>query len=118
VDYRIAPSTLSRLLELLAVALALAGVALAGRQVAAMRRERRAWAPPLTELEEALALAREAESRPAADRRRALALLERLLRPRDARLAGEARNLAWSAPPPEPDELDDLVTEVEQKMQR
>ena len=118
VDYRITPSTLSRLLELLAAALALAGVALAGWQLAAMRRERRAWAPPLTELETALALAREAESRPAADRRRALALLERLLRPRDARLAGEARNLAWSAPPPEPDELDDLVTEVEQKVQR
>jgi hypothetical protein len=118
VDYRIAPSTLSRLLELLAVVLAVAGVAVAGRQLAAIRRERRAWAEPLTELERALVLAREAESRPPADRRRALALLERLLRPRDANLAREARNLAWSSPPPEAKELDDLVAEVERKVKR
>jgi hypothetical protein len=118
VTYGIAPSTLSGLLELLALALAVAGVGLAGRQLAVIRRERRAWAEPLTELERALALAREAESRPPADRRRALALLERLLRPRDARLAREARDLAWSSPPPEANELDELVTEVERKVKR
>lgn len=118
VSYRIAPTTLATLLEILAAVLAVAGVALAGWQVAAIRRERRAWAEPLTELDRALELAREAESRPPADRRRALALLERLLRPRDARLAREARDLAWSSPPPEPEELGELVTQVERKVKR
>jgi hypothetical protein len=83
-----------------------------------LRRERAAWAEPLTELERALALARDAESRSAPDRRRALALLERLLRPRDERLAREARDLAWSSPPPGVEELDELVSEVESKVNR
>jgi hypothetical protein len=118
VDYRVAPSTLARLLTVLAALLAAGGVALAGRQLAAILRARAAWAEPLTELEQALALAREAESRPAPDRRRALALLERLLRPRDEQLAREARNLAWSSPPPGAEELDELVSEVESKVGR
>ena len=118
VTYRIAPSTLAKLLEILAAILAVAGVALAGRRLAAIRHERRAWVQPLTEIERALMLAREAESRPPADRRRALALLERLLRPRDAHLAREARDLAWSSPQPEPKELDELVTQVEREVKR
>jgi len=118
VDYRFAPSTLATLLTLLAAALAVAGAGLAGWQLAARRRERAAWTEPLTELERALTLARESESRSAPDRRRALALLERLLRPRDARLAREARDLAWSSPPPGPEELDELVSEVESKVRR
>jgi hypothetical protein len=118
VGFRIAPTTLALLLTLMAVLLAVTGVTLAGRQLVIIRRERRAWAEPLTEIERALAFAREAESRPAPDRRRALALLERLLRPRDAQLAREARDLAWSSPPPGPEELDELVTEVERKVKR
>lgn len=118
VDYRVSPSTLATLLTLLAAALAIAGVGLAGWRLAALRRERAAWATPLTELQRALTLARESESRSAPDRRRALALLERLLRPRDALLAREARDLAWSSPPPGPEELDELVSEVESKVGR
>jgi hypothetical protein len=118
VDYRVAPSTLANLLTVLAALLAAGGVALVGWQLAAILRARAAWAEPLTELEQALALAREAESRSAPDRRRALALLERLLRPRDERLAREARNLAWSSPPPEAKEVDELVSEVESKVGR
>jgi hypothetical protein len=118
VDYRVTPSTLATLLTVLAGLLAVAGIALAGRQLVALRRERAAWAEPLTELERALALARDAESRSAPDRRRALALLERLLRPRDEHLAREARDLAWSSPPPGAEELDDLVSEVESKVSR
>ena len=71
---------------------------------------------PLTGLERALALAREAEQRPPPDRRRALGLLARLLGPRDPRLAGAADDLAWSAPAPTSDELAELVTEVERKV--
>jgi hypothetical protein len=118
VDYRVSPTTLATLLTLLAAVLAVAGVGLAGWQLAALRRERAAWAEPLTELQRALTLARESESRSAPDRRRALALLERLLRPRDARLAREARDLAWSSPPPGPEALDELVSEVESKVGR
>jgi hypothetical protein len=118
VDYRIAPATLARVLTVLAALLAAGGVALVGWQLAAILRARAARGEPLTELEHALALAREAESRSAPDRRRALALLERLLRPRDARLAREARQLAWSSPPPDAADLDELVNEVESKVGR
>jgi hypothetical protein len=117
-DYRVSPSTLAWVLTLLAAVLAAAGAGLAGWRLAVLRRERAAWAEPLTELQRALTLARESESRSAPDRRRALALLERLLRPRDARLAREARQLAWSSPPPGPQELDELVSEVESKVGR
>ncbi len=117
-DYRIAPHTLALLLTVLAALFAGVGVGVAGRQLASLRRERAAWAEPLTELERALALAREAESRAAPDRRRALALLERLLRPRDATLAREARDLAWRSPPPDAGALGDLVDDIESKVQR
>ena len=63
-------------------------------------------------LERALRLAREAQQRPAPDRRRALALLGRALG-RDRR-SGVARALAWSEPVPEPQELEALVSEIEQ----
>jgi hypothetical protein len=118
VDYRVSPSALAWVLTALAAVLAAAGVGLAGWRLAVLRRERAAWAEPLSELQRALTLARESESRSAPDRRRALALLERLLRPRDARLAHEARDLAWSSPPPGPEELDELVSEVESKVGR
>jgi hypothetical protein len=118
VDYRVDPGTLSTVLTALAALLAAGGVGLAGWQVASLRRERAAWAAPLTELERALALAREAESRAAPDRRRALALLERLLRSRDERLAREARDLAWRSPPPDAEALDELVNDIESKVGR
>ena len=70
---------------------------------------------PLTGLDRALALAREAEQRPPPDRRRALGLLARLLGPRDPRLADAADDLAWSAPAPTSDALAELVTQVERE---
>ena len=76
---------------------------------------RRHGLEPLTGLERALALARDAERRPARDRRRALGLLARVLGPRDPQLADEAEHLAWSAPAPTPVALADLVAEVEEK---
>ena len=80
-----------------------------------MRRRRRV-AAPLTGLDRALALAREAEQRPPPDRRRALGLLARLLGPRDPDLADAADELAWSAPAPTSDALGELVTQVERKV--
>ena len=116
-SYRIAPATLSRLFEFLAAVLAGAGVGLAvyeaGRVV---RRDRRASA--VGELETALRLAREAEARPAPDRRRALSLVARLVEPRSRPLAGAARELAWSEPKPEPRALAELVAQIEREVAR
>jgi hypothetical protein len=107
--YRIAPGTLGTLLNLLAVLCALAASAFAGWE-AHLRIERRRRQP--TALERAIRLTREAERHPAPDRRRALALLGRALA-RDQR-SDAVRRLAWSEPVPEPHELEELVTEIEQ----
>ncbi|MGZ4389910.1 MAG: hypothetical protein ACXVZL_11070, partial [Gaiellaceae bacterium] len=60
-----------------------------------------------------LRLAREAESRPPPDRRRALGLLARLLGSRDGRLATAASELAWAKPQPEREAMSGLVAEIE-----
>ena len=100
---------------IVAALLAAAGVLVAGATAAAMYR-RRQTSDPLTGLERALALARDAERRPAPDRRRALELLARLLGSRDPSLADEAGQLAWSEPAPTPDALEGLVADVEEKV--
>ena len=115
VTYRLEPARLARVLEVAAAVLAAAALLLAGWTAASLRRRRRVVAP-LTGLERALAFAREAERRPTPDRRRALGLLARLLGPRDARLAGAADDLAWSAPAPTSDAVAELVTQVERKV--
>jgi hypothetical protein len=116
VSYRLSPGRLASALTIAAVLLAVAGVLLAGWAVAAIVRRRRMQVRRLTGLERALVLAREAESRPPADRRRALGLLARLLGGRNERLADEAEELAWSAPAPQPASLADLVTQVEREV--
>jgi hypothetical protein len=116
VSYRVAPGRLATALTIAAVVLAVAGVLLAGWAAATLVRRRRAQARRLTGLERALVLAREAESRPPADRRRALGLLARLLGGRHGRLADEAEELAWSAPSPQPAALAELVTQVEREV--
>lgn len=111
-SYRIAPGTAALLLDVVA-ALAAAGAAgLLAWQVLAVGR-RRLREETGDELERALRLVREAEDRPVPDRRRALALLARLLRGREDTLGGEASRLAWSEPAPEPAAIDALVTDVE-----
>lgn len=107
--YRIAPETLALLLELLAALCAVGAVGLAGWQV---HRSVAGRVRQPDGLEVALRLTREAERRPVPDRRRALALLGRALG-RDQR-SGAARRLAWSEPAPEPAELEELVSDIEQ----
>lgn len=114
--YRIAPSTLAALLDALAVALVLGGVVLAAVEVRRYVSRRRARTAQGGELERALRLAHEAESRPAPDRRRALGLLARVLDGRDRRLASQASNLAWARPQPERADVSGLVAEVEQEV--
>jgi hypothetical protein len=116
VSFRVAPDTLALALTIVAVLLAVAGVLVAGWAMAALVRRRRREARRLTGLERALALAREAEARPPADRRRALGLLAGLLGGRNTRLADEAEELAWSAPAPQPTALSELVTQVEREV--
>ena len=111
VTWRITPGTLELLLEILAVVLAVAAVGLAAWQATVIHRAR-STAAQRTALERAIALVRDAESRPPADRRRAVGLLARVLRRRDEQLAGAADVLAWSEPAPAPDDLAALVDTV------
>ena len=108
-SYGISPSTLATLLDVVAVVAAVGAVALLAWQalVFARRRPARRVDP----LERALRLARQAEGLPVPHRRRALGLLARLLG-RD-RLSSAASDLAWSEHRPEPDELEELVSEIE-----
>jgi hypothetical protein len=115
--YRIAPDTIALGLDVLAALLAAAGVSLATWNGFALARRRRAPAA-VDELELALRRTREAEVRPAPDRRRALGLLARLLDARDRRLAGAASELAWSETTPEPEALSTLVSQVERTVVR
>ena len=114
-SYRLAPSTLAWLLYGAAVALALAAAALAVHEARGLARRRRGE-PTVDELERALRLAREAESRPPPDRRRALGLLARLLDRRDRRLSGTASELAWAEPEPERAALATFVADVEREV--
>jgi hypothetical protein len=111
--YRIAPSTLAALLDALAVLLVLGGVAVAAYEARRLALRRRVRPADGGELERALRLAREAESRPPPDRRRALGLLARLLGSRDRRLANAASDLAWAKPQPEREAMSGLVAEIE-----
>jgi hypothetical protein len=104
--YRVEPHTAEILLIALA-ALAAAGAAALVALELVERRRRTVLA--VDELSRALRLVREAEARPVSDRRRALALLARLAP------SAEARELAWSEPPPEPNRVDDLVERVERE---
>ena len=110
-SYSVSPSTLSALLDVLAVVCAVGAVALLAWQAVVFVRRRPARR--LDELERALSLAREAQTQPVPQRRRALGLLARLLG-RD-RLSSAASDLAWSEHKPEPDELEALVSEIEQR---
>jgi hypothetical protein len=109
--YRVAPETLALLLDAAAVLFASAGVGVAAWRALALVRRRRAL-DPRTELERALAAVRGAESASPEQRRRAVALLARLLARRDLRLAGDAADLAWSEPKPTPVELAGLADRV------
>jgi hypothetical protein len=108
--YRIAPATLATLLDVLAVLCALSAVGLVGRGM--HRRLRRRESRPGA-LERALELTRQAEQRPVEDRRRALSLLGRALG--GDRRSGAARRLAWSEPAPESGELEELVSDIEER---
>jgi hypothetical protein len=115
--YRLSPSSAAAILEVVAALAAAGAVALLAWELILLRRRRR---PAVSgdELDRALRLVREAEARPVPDRRRALALLARLLRSRDGALGSTASDLAWSKPAPEPQALDSLAADVERGVGR
>lgn len=116
-SYRLSPSTAATIIELVAALAAVGAVALISFELVALARRRRPSASG-DELDRALRLVREAEERPAPDRRRALALLARLLRARDRSLGAAASDLAWSERAPEPQAVDSFVTDVERGLGR
>jgi hypothetical protein len=115
-SYRIEPSTLALLLDVAAAILVAAGVALATYQLLLVERRRRRTAVRGGELELAIRLARQSESRPEPDRRRALGLLARLLDARAGGLAAAASDLAWSKRKPEKAAVSELVGEIEREV--
>jgi hypothetical protein len=112
VTYRIRPITLARLLDVLAVLLVGAGLVLAARQALGYTRRRRAI-DRRSELERALELVRDAQTRSPRDRRLAVGLLARILRSHNAELARDAGDLAWSEPQPPPEALGSLAERAE-----
>jgi len=115
VTYRITPDTLGTLLGVVAAAFGVTAIVLAAAEALRIRRRRRVF--ETTELQQALELARSAETRSPEDRRRAVGLLARLLHPREERLAGTASTLAWSAPEPTPDSVSSLVDRIAQEVE-
>jgi hypothetical protein len=110
-SYRVAPGTAATVLDVVAALAAAGAVALLALQALAVVR-RRQRAVTGDELARALRLVREAGARPVPDRRRALALLARLL---PSTLGRRASDLAWSEPTPEPQDLDAFATRVERE---
>jgi hypothetical protein len=115
--YRLNPTSLALMLDVIgAVVIALA-VGLGGLGVA------RSWAarhptvdnrPPLVR---ALALVRQAQGRAPEDRRRAVGLLARTLPEEGSGLTVAASEVAWSMPEPSPGRLEELARSVETELE-
>ncbi len=116
VSYRLAPGSLATALTLAAVLLALGAFALLGRELARRRRRLVDRARYRSALARALDLARASTARGPDDRRKALALLARVLAfdPNGGRrLAPSAARLAWGRTEPSAAGLEKLVDEIE-----
>ena len=119
VSYRVSPGRLLAILSACAAALVLAALALVAVEYARWTRLRETRASALSRVGLALALAREAMRRNPDDRRKALALLGRVLDGKDPdadRLASAAEKLAWSRDRPDPDRMAALADEVEREV--
>ena len=119
VSYRASPGNLLALLLACAAALGLGALAIVGAEYARWTRMRRTRTSAPSRLGLALALARESMRRNPDDRRKALALLARVLAGKDSdadRLAATAERLAWSRGRPDPDRVGALADEVEREV--
>ena len=116
VSYRVEPGRLATALTLTAAVLALVAFSLFGLEVARRRRLLVDRARFRSALARALDLARASAARGPDDRRKALALLARVLAfdPNGGRrLAPAAARLAWGRPEPSATGLEQLVDEIE-----
>jgi hypothetical protein len=115
--YRTDPIRLANALTLAAVLLAALGLGLGVWELERNRRRRLRRVEARSLLAHTLDLVRQSTARGADDRRKALALLARVLsrEPVDGRLAGDAARLAWSRPEPSPAGVEALADEVEQE---
>jgi hypothetical protein len=120
VTYRTDPGRLANLLALVTALLAAAAVALAGWELERFRRRRARRIEARSLLSSTLDLVRQSSARGADDRRKALALLARVLaRERvNGQLTGTAARLAWSRPEPSPAGVEALADEVERETQQ
>jgi hypothetical protein len=119
VSYRVSPRTLLAALLACAAALVLAALALVAVEYARRTRIRKTRASALSRVGAAVALARESMRRNPDDRRKALALLARVLASRDPKvdlLGSAAEKLAWSRDRPDPDRIGALADEVEREV--
>ena len=119
VSYRVSPGKLLALLLVCAAALGLGALAIVGAEYSRWSRLRYTRASAPSRLGLALALARESMRRNPDDRRKALALLARVLAGKDSdadRLASAAEQLAWSRGRPDPDRVGALADEVEREV--
>ncbi len=116
VSYRLEPGKLAAALTLAAALLVLGAFGLVVQEVARRRRLLHERARFRSELARALELARASAARGPDDRRRALALLARVLafdRNGGRRLAPAAARLAWGRSEPSAPGLESLVDEIE-----
>jgi hypothetical protein len=104
---RVSPKLAADVLDAVAVLLVLGAGAIFVRE---LKRRLVRIPPPVPDLERALRLVREAEARPAPDRRRALALLARVVAAHDAAgLGADAAHAAWERESPSPETLGELA---------
>jgi len=117
VTYGTDSQRLANIVTLLSALLAAAAVGLAALELERLRRRRRRRVEARSLLARTLDLVRQSTARSADDRRKALAQLARVLsrEPVDARLAGDAKRLAWSRPEPSPAGVEALADEVERE---
>ena len=109
--YSVSPAALATVLDVVAALLGVAAIAIAAWELERLAARRRA--APDGPVARAIRLARSAQALGVPERRRALERLARVLGRGDLR--SEASRLAWSQPPPDPDELELLVEAVERE---
>ncbi|HEV2591237.1 MAG TPA: hypothetical protein VGU02_05025 [Gaiellaceae bacterium] len=117
IRFAVSPRRSALVFDLAGAALGLAALALAAVELTRYRARRRSAADDRPPLVRALDLIREARSRDEADRRRAVALLARLL-PEPGAERSAATEIAWSKPTPSPEELDELAEHIEETLVR
>jgi len=111
---RLSPSAVAWALDAVAALLALAAAWALGVEIGRRRRP----APAVSPLQRALALAREAEGRPVADRRRALALLARVAPRPDGGAAEAAATTAWAQDEPSPAAVERIVERIVERTEQ